>query len=66
MSSISLSNYHASAAHGLVLASSVCLIMASLIAEQLTMMLKTIHDAADANSAAIANLTQAQQAAERA
>ena len=40
--------------------------MASLIAEQLTMMLKTIHDAANANSAAIANLTQAQQASERA
>ena len=30
------------------------------------MMLKTIHDAANANSASITNLTQAQQAAERA
>ena len=40
--------------------------MATLITEQLTMMLKTINDAANANSAAIVNLTQAQQAAERA
>ena len=36
--------------------------MASLTSEQLTMMLKTINDAANANSAAIANLTQSQQA----
>ena len=36
--------------------------MASLTSEQLTMMLKTINDAAQANSVAIASLTQSQQA----
>ena len=36
--------------------------MASLTFEQLTMMLKTINDAAQANSVAIASLTQSQQA----